>query len=123
MAIKEGNSPDALDKKLRENPVWMKIMVNDNTSKLSGYWIDWFTEENFKKVMQNIKERETRILIFFRFFHYFRHVTIGTIRNSNVTTIETCLTAEDVNTVIMNISLRIPMMPTGIRLVILDGHF
>lgn len=53
MAIKEGYSPDELDQTLRANPIWMKFMVNENTPKLTGYWTDWFTEENFKKVMWN----------------------------------------------------------------------
>ena len=53
MAIKKGDSPEALDQILRANPIWMKIMMKDNNYQLTGYWIDWFTEENFKKVMSH----------------------------------------------------------------------
>ena len=50
MAIKERQTADALDKVMRKNPTWMTIM-NDNASELTGYWIDWFNEDSFKKVL------------------------------------------------------------------------
>ena len=50
MVIKERKTADRLDKMLRKNPILMKIMIDDSDTLLSGCWIDWFTEENFKKV-------------------------------------------------------------------------
>ena len=51
MATKSRDASDALNEILRANPTWMKIMVKENESELTGFWIDWFNEQNFKKVM------------------------------------------------------------------------
>ena len=56
MVIKESKTADALDKTLRSSPILMKIMTDDSDSLLTGCWIDWFSEENFKKVCSIIFE-------------------------------------------------------------------
>ena len=48
MVIKERKTAEALDKVMRKSPIFMTIM---NGSDLSGYWIDWFNEDSFKKVV------------------------------------------------------------------------
>ena len=56
MVIKERKTANALDKMLRDSPILMKIMMDESDSAPSGCWVDWFTEENFKKVcLQNVK--------------------------------------------------------------------
>ena len=53
MVIKERKTADALDKMIRSDPLMLRIMMSDSDSKLTGSWIDWFTEENFRKVKHN----------------------------------------------------------------------
>ena len=49
MVIKERKTADALDKMIRSDPTLTRIMMNGD-SQLAECWVDWFTEENFRKV-------------------------------------------------------------------------
>ena len=53
MVIKERKTADALDKMIRSDPLMLRIMMSDSDSTFTGSWIDWFTEENFRKVKHN----------------------------------------------------------------------
>ena len=49
MVIKERKTADALDKMIRSDPTLTRIMMNGD-SQFAECWVDWFTEENFRKV-------------------------------------------------------------------------
>ena len=61
MVIKERKAADALDKIVRSEPALMKIMASDSDAHLTGCWVDWFAEENFKTVLKN----QIYIVLFF----------------------------------------------------------
>ena len=49
--VQEGDAANALDKMLRKEAVWTKVMGTETDSKAIGNWNDWFTNENYEKVM------------------------------------------------------------------------
>ena len=53
MVIKERKTADSVDAILRSSPIFMKLL-NKEEPQATGCWIDWFTEENFRKVHDNL---------------------------------------------------------------------
>ena len=52
MVIREMETAEDLNKMLRDSPTLLAIMMDDCDAQSTGCWVDWFREENFKKVCE-----------------------------------------------------------------------
>ena len=84
MVIKGEREAHAMDETVRKSQLLMKIMNSDNDTTLSGFWVNWFKNENFKIVRLWFKDLKLDISIdlnnyAFRSFRTYHPDAIGKI--------------------------------------------